>query len=156
MNVLAKEVVTSLTERNQTIAIAESLTGGLLSSALTDIPGTSHVFIGSIIAYSIDIKVRELGVSRETLDQFGVVSEPVAFDMAEGISKKFGSTWAVATTGIAGPGPSHGIPAGTVWIAIIGPGVREAIALSLEGDRTEVRRGAVDSALAALARILRA
>ena len=62
--------------------------------------------------------------------------------------------WAVATTGVAGPGPSHGIPPGTVWIAIIGPNYREAIALALDGDRAAVRHGAVESALATLARIL--
>lgn len=154
MNETAAQIVSTLTERHETIAIAESLTGGGVSSALTDIPGTSHIFLGSIIAYSVDIKIRELGVAREKIEEFGVVSEAVAFEMAEGISRKFGSTWALSTTGVAGPGPSHGIPAGTVWIAIIGPGVREAVALNLEGDRSQVRRGAVESALAIFARIL--
>ena len=156
MNPSAQEIVSTLTERKQTIAIAESLTGGGLSQALTDIPGTSHIFLGSIIAYSVDIKIRELGVKNSSIENFGVVSEEVAWEMANGIRSKFGSDWAISTTGVAGPGPSHGIPAGTVWIAIIGPSHREAIALALEGDRSAVRHGTIESALGTLARILRA
>ena len=154
MNRSAQLIVESLTKREESIAIAESLTGGGLSSALTDVPGTSHVFLGSVIAYSVDIKIRELGVKKSSIDTFGVVSEEVAWEMAEGIRSKFGSDWAISTTGVAGPGPSHGINAGTVWIAIIGPSVREAIALALEGDRSAVRHGAIESALGTLARIL--
>ena len=74
--------------------------------------------------------------------------------MADGIRSKFGSDWSIATTGVAGPGPSHGVAAGTVWIAILGPNTRESLLLSLAGDRDDVRRGAVESALATLARIL--
>lgn len=154
MNRSAQLIVESLTKREESIAIAESLTGGGLSSALTDVPGTSHVFLGSVIAYSVDIKIRELGVKKSSIETFGVVSEEVAWEMAEGIRSKFGSDWAISTTGVAGPGPSHGINAGTVWIAIIGPSVREAIALALEGDRSAVRHGAIESALGTLARIL--
>jgi nicotinamide-nucleotide amidase len=154
MNRSAQIIVESLTKREESIAIAESLTGGGLSSALTDVPGTSHVFLGSVIAYSVDIKIRELGVKKSSIDTFGVVSEEVAWEMAEGIRSKFGSDWAISTTGVAGPGPSHGINAGTVWIAIIGPSVREAIALALDGDRLAVRHGAIESALGTLARIL--
>ena len=155
MNPQAQYIVETLTKRGEKIAIAESLTGGMLSAALTDVPGTSHIFLGSVIAYSVEIKIRELAVKQATIDRCGVVSEEVAFEMAEGIRSKFGSTWAISTTGVAGPGPSHSIPAGTVWIAIIGPSHREALALALEGDRAAVRLGAVESALATLARILR-
>ena len=155
MNPQAQYIVETLTNRGEKIAIAESLTGGMLSAALTDVPGTSHIFLGSVIAYSVEIKIRELAVKQATIDRCGVVSEEVAFEMAEGIRSKFGSTWAISTTGVAGPGPSHSIPAGTVWIAIIGPSHREALALALEGDRAAVRLGAVESALATLARILR-
>lgn len=154
MNPLATQVVTALTKRGESLAIAESLTGGALSSAITDVPGTSHVFLGSVIAYSVEVKQRELGVSRQSLDQFGVVSEAVACEMAEGIRDRFQSTWAISTTGVAGPGPSHGVPAGTVWIAIIGPSIRNSFKLALDGDREQVRFGAVESALSALARIL--
>jgi nicotinamide-nucleotide amidase len=150
----AEEIVTSLTKRGETIAIAESITGGGISSALTDVPGTSHVFLGAVVAYTVDIKIKDLGVRHETISEFGVVSEAVAFEMAEGIRARYQSTWAISSTGVAGPGPSHGIPAGTVWIAIIGPGRREALALSLAGDRDGVRRAAISSALATLERIL--
>lgn len=155
MNPQAQYIVETLTNRGEKIAVAESLTGGMLSAALTDVPGTSHIFLGSVIAYSVEIKIRELAVKQATIDRCGIVSEEVAFEMAEGIRSKFGSTWAISTTGVAGPGPSHSIPAGTVWIAIIGPSHREALALALEGDRAAVRLGAVESALATLARILR-
>ena len=83
MNRSAQLIVESLTKREESIAIAESLTGGGLSSALTDVPGTSHVFLGSVIAYSVDIKIRELGVKKSSIDTFGVVSEEVAWEMAE-------------------------------------------------------------------------
>lgn len=155
MNPQAQYIVETLTNRGEKIAVAESLTGGMLSAELTDVPGTSHIFLGSVIAYSVEIKIRELAVKQATIDRCGVVSEEVAFEMAEGIRSKFGSNWAISTTGVAGPGPSHSIPAGTVWIAIIGPSHREALALALEGDRAAVRLGAVESALATLARILR-
>jgi len=150
----ARIIVEKLKSRNESIAIAESLTGGGLSSALTEVPGTSHVFLGSIVAYTSDVKVRELCVSTDSISEFGVVSEEVALQMAEGIRRKFGSDWSIATTGVAGPGPSQGIAAGTVWIAILGPAHRESLVLSLDGERDEVRRGAVESALATLARIL--
>ena len=150
----AKQIVDKLKSRNETIAIAESLTGGAISSALTDVPGTSHVLIGAIVAYSTDIKIRELGVSPESISKFGVVSQEGVLQMADGIRSKFGSDWSIATTGVAGPGTSHGVAAGTVWIAILGPNTRESLLLSLAGDRDDVRRGAVESALATLARIL--
>lgn len=150
----AETIVTLLTQKGETIAIAESVTGGGIASALTDVPGTSHVFLGGVIAYSVDIKIKDLGVRHETISEFGVVSEAVAFEMAEGIRNRYQSTWAISSTGVAGPGPSHGIPAGTIWIAIVGPGRREALALSLAGERDEVRHAAISSALATLERIL--
>ncbi|NDI24297.1 MAG: CinA family protein, partial [Actinobacteria bacterium] len=79
----ARIIVEKLKSRNESIAIAESLTGGGLSSALTEVPGTSHVFLGSIVAYTSDVKVRELGVSTDSISEFGVVSEEVALQMAE-------------------------------------------------------------------------
>lgn len=152
----AEFIVAELTRRGETIACAESVTGGGLSSAITDVPGTSHVFLGSVIAYSSDIKIKDLGVQHATIAEFGVVSESVAFEMAAGIRSRYESDWAISTTGIAGPGPTHGIPAGTIWIALLGPGYREATELALQGDRELIRRGAVESALAILERILRA
>ena len=153
---IAAEIVEILTSRGETLSIAESLTGGALSSAIVDIPGASHVLRGAVVAYATEIKIRELAVPGALIDSDGVVSESVAFAMAEGVRSRMGTTWAISTTGVAGPGAHDGTPAGTVWIAIIGPEVRESVKLALEGDRYAVRRGAVESALGVFARILRA
>lgn len=150
----ASKVVEILQQRNESITCAESLTGGALTSELVSIPGASHVLRGSIIAYSSEVKVKELGVAQQLIDEFGVVSQEVALAMAKGVKEKFQADWAIATTGVAGPGPSHGVTAGTVWIAILGPKTQETVALALEGGRELVRRGAVESALGVLQRIL--
>jgi nicotinamide-nucleotide amidase len=102
----------------------------------------------------VEIKVHELSVSQDIIDKVGVVSEEVALAMADGVKARMNSTWSIASTGVAGPGPHHGIPAGTVWLAIVGPDTRETVKLALEGDRERVRRGAVESALGVFARIL--
>ena len=151
----AQSVVEKLISAGQTISVAESLTGGGLGFALTQIPGSSEVFLGGIISYTSDVKIKELGVTSETLDRYTVVSEEVAIEMAEGVRKKFGTTWAIATTGIAGPGDYKGIREGTVWIAIRGP-VNETLLLTLDSGRDGVRQGAISSAIGTFARILSA
>ena len=153
---LGKEIVESLTSRKETLSIAESLTGGALSSEIVEVPGASHILKGSIVAYSNEIKVRELSVPEKLIEESGVVSEDVALAMANGIKARMATTWAISATGVAGPGAHHGVPAGTVWVAIVGPEFRETVKLALEGDRSTVRRGAVESALGVFARILRA
>ena len=153
---LGKEIVESLTSRKETLSIAESLTGGALSSEIVEVPGASHILKGSIVAYSNEIKVRELSVPEKLIEESGVVSEDVALAMANGIKARMATTWAISATGVAGPGDHHGVPAGTVWVAIVGPEIRETVKLALEGDRSTVRRGAVESALGVFARILRA
>ena len=153
---IVDEIVSTLTTRNETVSFAESLTGGALSSEIVSVPGASHIFKGSIVAYSIDIKIRELFVASELIEAHGVVSEEVALAMAAGIQSRMATTWGISATGVAGPGAHHGIPAGTVWLAVIGPNHQETVKLALEGDRTAVRRGAVESALGVFARILRA
>ena len=151
----AQSVVEKLISAGQTVSVAESLTGGGLGFALTQIPGSSQVFLGGIISYTSDVKMKELGVTSETIDRFNVVSEEVAIEMAEGARKKFGTTWAIATTGIAGPGDYKGIREGTVWIAIRGP-VNETLLLTLDSGRDGVRQGAISSAIGTFARILSA
>ena len=150
----AVAIVEALRERGETVAVAESVTGGGLAKALTDFEGASHIFKGGIVAYSIESKVRDLSVSEELIATQSVYSPEVALAMASGVRERFGSDWAIATTGVAGPGASHGIAAGRVWIALIGPNAREIQALELSGGRSEVRAGAVSSALATFARIL--
>jgi len=149
----AQSIVEKLISASQTVSVAESLTGGGLGFALTQIPGSSEVFLGGVISYTSDVKIKELGVASETLDRYTVVSEEVAIEMAEGARKKFGTTWAIATTGIAGPGDYKGIREGTVWIAIRGP-VNETLLLTLDSGRDGVRQGAISSAIGTFARIL--
>ena len=151
---LSTTIVESLKSTGETLSIAESLTGGALTSEIVSVPGASHILKGSIVAYSVEIKVHELSVSQDIIDKVGVVSEEVALAMADGVKARMNSTWSIASTGVAGPGPHHGIPAGTVWLAIVGPDTRETVKLTLEGDRERVRRGAVESALGVFARIL--
>ena len=151
----AQSIIETLTSRGQTLAVAESLTGGGLGFALTQVPGASAVFVGGIISYTTDVKVRELGVGQSVIDQYKVVSEEVAIEMAEGAKNKFATTWAISTTGVAGPGDYQGVREGTVWIAIRGP-INQSLTLTLDGGRDGVRQGAISSAIGTFARILSA
>ena len=149
----ARQIVEFLKSQGATVSVAESLTGGGVGFALTQVPGSSEVFLGGVISYTSEVKIRELGVLQSTIDEFTVVSEEVAREMAQGVMKKFGTTWAIATTGIAGPGDYKGIREGTVWIAISGP-VNQSIHLTLDSGRDGVRQGAISSAIGTFARIL--
>jgi nicotinamide-nucleotide amidase len=149
----AKTIVTLLQERGETVAVAESITAGGLGVAITNAPGASHVFFGGVIAYTNEVKINELGVDSLLIEEFSVVSEEVANAMADAAREKFGTTWGIATTGIAGPGDYQGITEGTVWVAIRGP-VNESIQLQLDGGREGVRSGAISSAIGTFARIL--
>ena len=151
----AQSIIETLVARGQTLAVAESLTGGGLGFALTQVPGASAVFLGGIISYTTDVKVRELGVGQSVIDQYKVVSEEVAIEMAEGAKNKFATTWAISTTGVAGPGDYQGVREGTVWIAIRGP-INQSLTLTLDGGRDGVRQGAISSAIGTFARILSA
>ena len=111
-----------LVERKQTLAVAESCTGGYLSHLLTSVPGASNYYIGSTVSYDNDVKSRFLDVEPEIIKSKGAVSEEVAKAMAEGVRNKLGTTWALSTTGVAGPGGgTEEKPVGTVWIGIAGP-----------------------------------
>lgn len=108
----------TLLEKKLTLAIAESCTGGYLSHLVTSVPGSSAYFLGSMIPYAYDIKMRQLGVRPETLEQYGAVSEPTIHEMANLVRAKFNTDLGVATSGIAGPGgATPEKPVGTVWIA---------------------------------------
>ena len=153
---IAQTLIDSLFERGETLAVAESLTGGLVAAALTDSPGASRVFRGGVVVYASESKVSLLGINQELIEQHCLVSREVAEAMALAIRERFTSTWGIATTGVAGPGPHQGVPAGEVWIAVSGPtNLSEHLALGDLG-RSEVRNGAVTGALALLSRILRA
>ena len=150
----AELLVKKLKKRSESIAVAESLTGGGLGQVITSIKGASDVFTGGVIAYSDEIKVKELGVSKSTLKKETAVSEEVAIEMASGIRKKYNSTYGISTTGVAGPGKAYGQKAGTVWIGISSANNTYAIPLLLTGDRETIRKATIESALALLSRIL--
>ncbi|MFM1789366.1 MAG: hypothetical protein RLZZ12_715 [Actinomycetota bacterium] len=150
----SEKIIALLRSRGETVSIAESFTGGSLAKALTDNEGASHAFLGGVVAYSVASKLHDLDVPQSIIDNSGVYSSNTAIAMAEGVKRRFGSDWAIATTGVAGPGESDGIAAGNIWIAIVGAEVREVEHLNLKGDRSEIRAGAVASALATFARIL--
>ena len=150
-----EQIIEMLNNRNETISVAESLTAGGLANALTSASGSSSIFIGGLTAYRNEIKIEMLGVDSKLIEENTVVSEAVAIAMADGAIKKFGSTWAIATTGVAGPGPLEGHLPGEVWIAIRGP-INQAIQLTLQGNREQVRSGTISTAIATLARILKA
>mgnify|MGYP001497544679 CR=1 FL=1 len=148
----AAEVLALLAERGQTLAVAESLTGGLVAGALTAIPGASRVFRGSVTAYAADVKRDVLGVDGALLAAHGPVDAEVARQLATGVSRLLAADWGLATTGVAGPGPQDGHPAGTVHVAVSGPGCGGAVSqrLRLRGDRAAVRAGSVEAVLGLL------
>ena len=155
MSDLAAKVIDLLRGRSESISCAESITGGALTSALVSISGASDVLLGSIVAYSKEMKINQLGLSAELIDEKGLVSKEVALEMAKGARQKLGSSWAISSTGSAGPRALDGSSPGEIWIAIVGPDRQESVKLSLNGARQEVINGAVESALTLLERILR-
>ena len=150
----ALKVVKQLRKQKKTVAVAESLTGGGLGACLTQIPGSSEIFLGGVIAYTNGSKTKLLGIPTSLLKKKSAVSEEVAILMAKNIRTYFSSNIGVSTTGVAGPGSAYGQKPGTVWIGISTKKESFAIELSLRGDRETVRRETITCALAALERIL--
>lgn len=155
----AQSLVRHLTSSGQTVATAESLTGGLVGAAFTDVPGASACFRGGVIAYATELKHELLGVDEGLVVEHGVVSEPCAAAMAAGVRALLGVTWGVSTTGVAGPETQEGHPPGTVFVAVSGPPAGGGLTswvrrLSLEGDRGEIRAAAGEAALRLLAEAL--
>lgn len=146
----AAEVVEALRSAGATVATAESLTGGLLCATLVAVPGASDVVRGGVVAYAADLKTEQLGVDADLIAEHGTVDAEVARRMADGARTRLGATYGLATTGVAGPDPSEGKPAGTVHVAIAGPDRVEAALLDLSGDRQEVRTSTVDALLTML------
>jgi PncC family amidohydrolase len=143
---LVDRVTNALRARGETVSFAESCTGGLLSSMVTSVAGVSDIFMGSVVAYSNDVKVSILGVPSRLLVSSGAVSAPCARAMARGGRTVFGTTWSVAITGIAGPGGgSVAKPVGTVFVGIAGPGVDRAVAMHFSGGRSVIQKASADS-----------
>ena len=156
MSDLSAKVIDLLRERRETISCAESITGGAITSELVSVSGASDVLLGSIVAYSKQMKINQLGLSSELIESKGLVSKEVALEMANGARQKLGSSWAISSTGSAGPTALDGSSPGEIWIAILGPDRQESVKFSINGARQEVISGAVESALTLLERILRA
>jgi nicotinamide-nucleotide amidase len=152
----AAELVRALTERGETIAVAESLTGGAVASALVEVPGASAVLRGGIVAYAADLKHALLGVDAELLAREGAVHPEVAAQMADGVRARLGADWGLATTGVAGPDPQDDRPPGRVFVAVSGPGAAHVERLDLPGGRAQVRAGSVEAVLDLLRRTLEA
>jgi nicotinamide-nucleotide amidase len=151
---LAVPVVALLRERTQSLATAESLTGGLLSATIVDVPGASLIFRGGLVVYATDLKRDLAGVAGPLLAERGPVDPDVALALADGARRVCRADWGLATTGVAGPDPQNGIPVGTVYIACRGPSGGEVRGLTLDGDRPQIRAGAVAAALAMLEELL--
>ena len=153
---LAADLVARLTAAGQTVAVAESLTGGLVCAALTEVAGASVVVRGAVVAYASDLKAQVLGVDAVLLAQAGAVDPGVAEQMAAGVRSLTGATYGLATTGVAGPDPADRKPVGTVYVALVGPGSPRVCALALSGDRAGIRAQTVRAVLTLLAEELTA
>lgn len=147
---LARQVIELLRAAGQTVAVAESLTGGLVAAALTTVPGASLAVRGGVVAYATDLKATLLSVPPRMLEEHGAVYPGVASAMAIGVRDRLRATFGVATTGVAGPDPQDGQPVGTVHIAVSAEDDTVVRTLALEGDRDGIRRLTVDRSLALL------
>ena len=151
---LARQVHEALLARGETLALAESLTGGLLGAAMTAVPGVSATFRGGVVAYATELKTTMLGVDAHLIARVGPVDAGVAAQMAAGARERLRATYGLATTGVAGPDPQDGHPPGEVYVAVSGPGGGLHRRLQLAGDRAAVRAAAVTEALRLLAELL--
>ena len=147
---LAADAVAALRAAGATVATAESLTGGLVCATLVGVPGASDVVRGGVVAYAPELKTTLLGVDASIIAERGTVDALVAARMAEGARDRLGATYGLATTGVAGPDPSEGKPAGTVHIGVAGPRGVVTEQLSLTGDRDSIRSQTVAALLSGL------
>ncbi|MCI6574232.1 MAG: CinA family protein [Actinomycetaceae bacterium] len=144
---LAETILVGAAARGAHIAVAESLTGGALAATLVSVPGASDVFRGGAVTYATDTKASILGVDTVHLARTGPVDPIVAQQMARGVAELFGADYALATTGVAGPGPADGHDAGTVFIGVMTPEGAAATECHFVGDRDAVRVQTVERAL---------
>lgn len=147
---LAAQLVAGLQGRGETVATAESLTGGLLAGFLTGVPGASTVFLGGVVSYATEVKQDVLSVPVSVIERNGVVSAACAEAMASGVRDLMGTTYAVSTTGVAGPETQEGNPVGTVYVGVAGPDGVRSVLLELDGDRAEIREATCVASMAEL------
>lgn len=143
----ATDVVAALIGRGLTVAVAESLTGGLVVADLVSVPGASAVVRGGVVAYATELKHELLGVDSALLDAGGPIQQAVAEQMAAGVRVRLGADLGLATTGVAGPDAQDGHPPGEVWIAVSTADLVRSVRLELGGDRDAVRRETVVAVL---------
>ncbi len=155
LDVAAAAAVHELVERRQTMATAESLTGGLVAATIVEIPGVSSVYRGGMVVYATELKHTLAGVPRDLLDDRGPVDPDVARELATGVRERCGADWGLATTGVAGPEPQDGVPVGLVYVAVAGPQGATVRELRLEGNRDHVRTGSATAVLTLLVETLR-
>jgi PncC family amidohydrolase len=150
--IAAGDLVRRLERLGKKAAAAESCTAGLAADLIARVPGASRVFWGSFVTYSIDAKIRMLGIDRGLIQKFGAVSRETALAMAEGALEKSGADYAFSVTGLAGPdGDGSGLPVGTVWIATaLTGGEGRASVFRFPGDRNEIRAAAAQKAITEL------
>jgi nicotinamide-nucleotide amidase len=146
--VTAADVLALLRRRGETLAVAESLTGGLLAATIVDVPGASTVFRGGLVVYATDLKGSLAGVPSELLAERGPVDPDVAVALARGARERCRADWGLATTGVAGPDPQNGHAVGEVYVGLAGPRGADVRRLALAGDRAAIRAGSVTAALA--------
>jgi nicotinamide-nucleotide amidase len=146
---LVRDLLGRLVARGETLATAESLTGGLLAAAIVDVPGASAAYRGGLVVYATELKAILAGVPRPLLAAHGPVDAAVA-----GARERCQADWGVATTGVAGPEPQGGQPVGRVYVAVAGPDSSDVRQLDLAGDRSQIRHEAVDAALDLLGKVL--
>jgi nicotinamide-nucleotide amidase len=142
--------VRALLARSETVATAESLTGGLVAATLVEIPGVSAVFRGGLVVYATDLKSLLAGVPEKLLAERGPVDPDVALALAAGARARCGADWGLATTGVAGPDPQDGKPVGLVYVAVAGPAGATVRELRLTGTRAEIRTRTVTAVLTLL------
>jgi nicotinamide-nucleotide amidase len=153
-----EQVVTMLKERELKIATAESCTGGLMASRLTEVPGSSEYVLGGIVAYENEVKIRTVGVEQATIDRVGAVSEEVAIELADGACRQLGADVGIGITGIAGPGGgTPDKPVGTVCFCVAVPAEDRRLTrrIVLPGSRADVRDRSTTVALHLVRRLLR-
>ncbi|GIM89438.1 CinA family protein [Paractinoplanes toevensis] len=155
-NVAAAAAVHRLVERGETLATAESLTGGLVAATVVEIPGVSAVYRGGLVVYATELKAVLAGVSPELLAERGPVDPDVALALAAGARERCGADWGVSTTGVAGPESQDGKPVGLVYVAVAGPTCVEVRELKLDGNRAVIRTESVTAVLSLLSEKLQA
>jgi nicotinamide-nucleotide amidase len=152
----AARVISLLRRRQETLATAESLTGGMIGELLTGVPGASAAYLGGVISYATRLKAALAGVDEQTLEELGPVAGLTAEQMARGVAERCAADWGISVTGVAGPETQDGHPVGQVFVGVAGPasGYTRVVELALHGSRQQIREQTAERALELLADVL--